>query len=79
MKSAVHREGDHICCPRDLFHSSAGGLDQIGTGLVSPGDLSIDTDAETIKNYLHETEEYDNEWGSCISAQPAPLVSIGLV
>ena len=78
MKSAVHREGDRICCPRDLVPCSAGGLDQIGTGLVSPGDLSTDTDAETIKDYLHETEEYDNEWGSGISAHP-PLLSIGLV
>lgn len=58
-------EKETVSVPRaTLSICSAGGRDQTGTGLVSPEDLSIDTDAETIENYLHETEEYDNELGS---------------
>ena len=70
MKSAVHREGDRICCPRDLVPCSAGGLDQIGTGLVSPGDLSIDTDAETIKDYYTKQRSMTMSGGAVYRRTP---------
>lgn len=56
---------------------SAGGLDQTGTGLVSPVDLRIVTDAETMEHYLHETEEYHNEGRSGLSARPPHLAERG--
>lgn len=36
--------------------------DRTGTGLVSPRDFELNTDTETIERYLHESEEYHNDW-----------------
>jgi len=48
---------------RDLLvEIGAGDRDQTGMGLVSPRDLELNTDTETIERYLHESEEYHNDW-----------------
>jgi hypothetical protein len=33
-------------------------------GLVGPRDFKLNTDTETIESYLHESEEYHNDWES---------------
>jgi hypothetical protein len=45
-----------------LVEIGAGDRDRAGTDLVSPRDLELNTDAETIERYLHESEEYHNDW-----------------
>lgn len=74
----MEKETVSVPCATLSIHS-ARGLDQICTGLVSPEDIGIDTDAETIDNYLHETEEYDNERGTEYRRNPPPLLSVGFV
>jgi len=33
-------------------------------GLLSPRDFKLNPDTETIESYLHESEEYHNDWES---------------
>ncbi|MCG3772599.1 MAG: hypothetical protein JW384_03814 [Nitrosomonadaceae bacterium] len=33
-------------------------------GLLSPRDFKLNTDTETIESYLHESEEYQDDWES---------------
>ena len=33
-------------------------------GLLSPRDFKLNPDTETIEIYLHESEEYHNDWKS---------------
>ena len=53
-----------LCLARDdIPHGGTGGRDRTGKGLLARGIVSIDTEAETIESYLHETEEFHNDWG----------------
>ena len=58
-------KGSGVISDRELLTGiGAGGLDRIGTGLVSPKDFKLGTDPEIIESYLHESEEYHNDWGA---------------
>ena len=53
-----------VAAAQNSLKDGAGGRDRTGMGLFSPRDFKLNPDTETIESYLHESEEYHNDWGS---------------